>query len=51
MSVCFLHVYRIELMNVFKGQTLVIRNEILEFVVTLRNPYVFDLELQTLALR
>jgi hypothetical protein len=36
---------------VLKGKTLVVQNEVLEFVVTLQNPFVFDLELQTLALR
>jgi hypothetical protein len=30
---------------------LVVQNEVLEFVVTLHNPYIFDLELQTLAIR
>ncbi|TFY82625.1 hypothetical protein EWM64_g1393 [Hericium alpestre] len=33
-----------------QGNTLVVKDELVEFVVTLRNPYVFDLEIQTLAL-
>lgn len=34
-----------------QGKTLVVEGEPLEFVVTLSNPYVFELELQNLALR
>jgi hypothetical protein len=34
-----------------QGQTLVVQNEMLEFIVTLQNPYIFDLELQQLSLR
>ncbi|THU80824.1 hypothetical protein K435DRAFT_972612 [Dendrothele bispora CBS 962.96] len=33
-----------------KGKTLVVQSETLEFVVMLQNPYVFDLELQSLSL-
>ncbi|KAF4614895.1 hypothetical protein D9613_003081 [Agrocybe pediades] len=33
-----------------KGKSLVVQNEVLEFVVTLQNPYIFDLELQELSL-
>ncbi|KIY43410.1 hypothetical protein FISHEDRAFT_53353 [Fistulina hepatica ATCC 64428] len=33
-----------------QGQTLVVKNETLEFVLVLQNPYVFDLELQSLSL-
>ncbi|KAK7467129.1 hypothetical protein VKT23_004188 [Stygiomarasmius scandens] len=33
-----------------QGKTLVIQSESLEFVVTLQNPYVFDLEIQSLSL-
>ncbi|KAI0273777.1 TRAPP II complex [Gloeopeniophorella convolvens] len=33
-----------------RGKTLVVKDEPLEFVVTLRNPFVFDLELQNLSL-
>ncbi|KAG6909694.1 hypothetical protein DXG01_015895 [Tephrocybe rancida] len=32
------------------GQTLVVQKETLEFVVVLQNPYIFDLELQSLSL-
>lgn len=34
-----------------KGSTLVVTDEPLEFVLTLYNPYVFDLEIQSLSLR
>ncbi|RDB21392.1 hypothetical protein Hypma_011623 [Hypsizygus marmoreus] len=34
-----------------QGKTLVVQKEILEFVVVLQNPYIFDLELQALSLR
>jgi hypothetical protein len=34
-----------------QGQTLIVQNEAVEFVVTLQNPYIFDLELQSLSLR
>ncbi|KAF7294900.1 hypothetical protein MIND_01027900 [Mycena indigotica] len=33
-----------------QGKTLVVQNESLEFVVVLKNPYVFDLEIQSLSL-
>ncbi|TFK76416.1 hypothetical protein BDN72DRAFT_808930 [Pluteus cervinus] len=33
-----------------QGKTLVVQNEALEFVVTLQNPYIFDMELQDLTL-
>ncbi|KAJ7046805.1 TRAPP II complex [Mycena alexandri] len=33
-----------------QGKTLVVQNELLEFVVALQNPYVFDLEIQALTL-
>ncbi|KAJ7063346.1 TRAPP II complex [Mycena amicta] len=33
-----------------QGKSLVVQNEMLEFVVVLKNPYVFDLELQSLSL-
>ncbi|KAJ7940592.1 TRAPP II complex [Mycena leptocephala] len=33
-----------------QGKSLVVQNELLEFVVVLRNPYVFDLEIQSLSL-
>ncbi|KAF8077925.1 TRAPP II complex [Lyophyllum atratum] len=33
-----------------QGRTLVVQSEILEFVVILQNPYIFDLELQSLSL-
>ncbi|KAA1471141.1 hypothetical protein DENSPDRAFT_775745 [Dentipellis sp. KUC8613] len=33
-----------------QGRTLVVKDEVLEFVVTLRNPYVFDLEIENLEL-
>ncbi|KAF7323014.1 hypothetical protein HMN09_00081100 [Mycena chlorophos] len=33
-----------------QGKSLVVQNEILEFVVVLKNPYVFDLEMQSLSL-
>ncbi|KAF8964707.1 TRAPP II complex [Flammula alnicola] len=33
-----------------KGKTIVVQNEVLEFVITLQNPYIFDLELQELSL-
>ncbi|THH16357.1 hypothetical protein EW146_g4275 [Bondarzewia mesenterica] len=33
-----------------QGRTLVVKGEVLEFLVTLRNPYVFDLEIQALTL-
>lgn len=34
-----------------QGKTFAVQNENLELIVTLQNPFVFDLELQTLALR
>uniref|UniRef100_A0A8H8CM97 Transport protein particle subunit trs120 n=1 Tax=Psilocybe cubensis TaxID=181762 RepID=A0A8H8CM97_PSICU len=34
-----------------KEKSLVVKNEVLEFVITLQNPYIFDLELQELSLR
>lgn len=34
-----------------QGSSLVIQNETLDFEITLQNPYVFDLELQSLSLR
>lgn len=34
-----------------KGSLLVVQNENLEFQITLRNPFVFDLELSSLSLR
>ncbi|KAG5638372.1 hypothetical protein H0H81_000383 [Sphagnurus paluster] len=34
-----------------QGQTLVVQNETLEFIIVLQNPYIFDLELQSLSLR
>ena len=34
-----------------KGNLLVVQNENLEFQITLRNPFVFDLELSSLSLR
>lgn len=43
--------HTLELMDNEQGQTLVVQNENLDLVVTLRNPYVFDLELQTLTVR
>ncbi|GLB34932.1 putative transport protein Trs120 or TRAPPC9, TRAPP II complex subunit [Lyophyllum shimeji] len=33
-----------------QGKTLVVQKEILEFIVVLQNPYIFDLELQSLSL-
>ncbi|KAF8201813.1 transport protein particle complex subunit, partial [Pholiota molesta] len=33
-----------------KGKTIVVQNEVLEFVVTLQNPYIFELELQEISL-
>ncbi|KAJ7219315.1 TRAPP II complex [Mycena pura] len=33
-----------------QGKSLVVQNEVLEFVVVLKNPYVFDLEIQSLSL-
>ncbi|KAJ7097903.1 TRAPP II complex [Mycena belliarum] len=33
-----------------QGKSLVVQNELLEFVVVLKNPYVFDLEIQSLSL-
>ncbi|PPQ83346.1 hypothetical protein CVT25_003985 [Psilocybe cyanescens] len=33
-----------------KEKSLVVQNEVLEFVITLQNPYIFDLELQELSL-
>ncbi|KAJ7155939.1 TRAPP II complex [Mycena crocata] len=33
-----------------QGKSLIVQNELLEFVVVLRNPYVFDLEIQSLSL-
>ncbi|KAF8910953.1 transport protein particle complex subunit [Gymnopilus junonius] len=33
-----------------KGKSLVVQNEVLEFVITLQNPYIFDLELQEISL-
>ncbi|KAJ6496720.1 TRAPP II complex [Mycena vitilis] len=33
-----------------QGKSLVVQNELLEFVIVLRNPYVFDLEIQALSL-
>ncbi|KAF9533009.1 TRAPP II complex [Crepidotus variabilis] len=33
-----------------KGTSLVVQNEMLEFVITLQNPYIFDLELQEVSL-
>ncbi|KAJ6547608.1 TRAPP II complex [Mycena capillaripes] len=33
-----------------QGKSLVVQNELLEFVIVLRNPYVFDLEIQSLSL-
>ncbi|KAF8163323.1 TRAPP II complex [Crassisporium funariophilum] len=33
-----------------QGKSLVVQNELLEFVITLQNPYIFDLELQELSL-
>ncbi|KAJ7774579.1 TRAPP II complex [Mycena maculata] len=33
-----------------QGKSLVVQNELLEFVLVLRNPYVFDLEIQSLSL-
>ncbi|KDR81631.1 hypothetical protein GALMADRAFT_239700 [Galerina marginata CBS 339.88] len=33
-----------------KGRSLVVQNEVLEFVITLQNPYIFDLELHELSL-
>ncbi|KAF9482780.1 hypothetical protein BDN70DRAFT_874562 [Pholiota conissans] len=33
-----------------KGQTIVVQNEVLEFVITLQNPYIFELELHELSL-
>ena len=35
----------------FQVKSLVVQNDVLEFVVTLQNPYIFDLELQELSLR
>lgn len=35
----------------YQGNTLVVQNDILEFVITLQNPYIFDLELEELSLR
>jgi trafficking protein particle complex subunit 9 len=35
----------------FQVKSLVVQNEVIEFVVTLQNPYIFDLELQELSLR
>ncbi|KAJ3829021.1 TRAPP II complex [Lentinula raphanica] len=37
-------------MNAMQGKPLVVLNETLEFVVIIQNPYVFDLELQSLSL-
>ena len=34
-----------------QGNTLVVTDEPLEFALTLRNPFVFDLEIQNLSLR
>ena len=34
-----------------QGSTLVVTDEPLEFVITLRNPFVFDLDIQSLSLR
>jgi hypothetical protein len=34
-----------------QGNTLVVTDEPLEFVLTLYNPFVFDLEIQSLSLR
>lgn len=34
-----------------QGSTLVVTDESLEFVLTLRNPFVFDLDIQSLSLR
>ena len=34
-----------------QGTTLLVQNEPFELVVTLRNPFIFDLELSSLALR
>lgn len=34
-----------------QGKSLVVQNEVVEFVVMLQNPYIFDLELQSLYLR
>ncbi|KAF7363484.1 hypothetical protein MSAN_01004300 [Mycena sanguinolenta] len=33
-----------------QGKSLVVQNEVLDFVIVLRNPYVFDLEIQSLSL-
>lgn len=34
-----------------QGKSLVVQNEVVEFVLMLQNPYIFDLELQSLSLR
>jgi hypothetical protein len=39
------------LISYSQGSTLVVTDEPLEFVLTLYNPYVFDLEIQSLSLR
>ncbi|KAJ3715606.1 TRAPP II complex [Lentinula guzmanii] len=36
--------------NATQGKPLIVRNEALEFIVIVQNPYVFDLELQSLSL-
>ena len=45
LSTHFVHVGRLQ------GSTLVVTDEPLEFVITLRNPFVFDLDIQSLSLR
>ena len=39
------------LISYSQGNTLVVTDEPLDFVLTLYNPYVFDLEIQNLSLR
>lgn len=34
-----------------QGQTILTQNEVVEFIVTLQNPYIFDLELEEISLR
>ncbi|KAF7338264.1 hypothetical protein MVEN_02051700 [Mycena venus] len=38
------------LTGTYRGKSLVVQNELLEFVLVLRNPYIFDLEIQSLSL-
>lgn len=38
-------------LNLDQGKPLVVQGETLEFILILQNPYVFDLELQSLSLR